>query len=123
MGLERSGLAIYDTMQFIRPAVSTLCVGQAASMASLLLQPPQEPPLATAPRQERPTPKIKKIAKLTTAVVLAAIAIVLRDAVSRPCDQPLTLLELRSPSGWNLLDRQRGGPGHCGLDLLTHFSL
>src|SRR6201993_684984 len=32
-----SGLAIYDTMQFIRPAVSTLCTGQAASMGSLLL--------------------------------------------------------------------------------------
>jgi ATP-dependent Clp protease protease subunit len=32
-----SGLAIYDTMQFVRPAVSTLCVGQAASMGSLLL--------------------------------------------------------------------------------------
>src|SRR5213082_938713 len=36
-GLVTSGLAIYDTMQFVRPAVSTLCVGQAASMASLLL--------------------------------------------------------------------------------------
>ena len=34
-----SGLAIYDTMQFVRPAISTLCIGQAASMASLLLQP------------------------------------------------------------------------------------
>src|SRR4029453_5483103 len=43
----------------------------------LSTQPPQEPPLATAPRQEQPAPKIKKIAKLTTAVVLAAIAIVL----------------------------------------------
>src|SRR4030088_1886930 len=32
-----SGLAIYDTMQFVRPAVSTLCIGQAASMGSLLL--------------------------------------------------------------------------------------
>jgi ATP-dependent Clp protease protease subunit len=32
-----SGLAIYDTMQFVRPPVSTLCVGQAASMGSLLL--------------------------------------------------------------------------------------
>jgi ATP-dependent Clp protease protease subunit len=32
-----SGLAIYDTMQFIRPAVSTLCIGLAASMGSLLL--------------------------------------------------------------------------------------
>jgi ATP-dependent Clp protease protease subunit len=32
-----AGLAIYDTMQFIRPKVSTLCVGQAASMGSLLL--------------------------------------------------------------------------------------
>jgi ATP-dependent Clp protease protease subunit len=30
-------MAIYDTMQFVRPAVSTLCVGQAASMGSLLL--------------------------------------------------------------------------------------
>uniref|UniRef100_UPI0026340FC1 ATP-dependent Clp protease proteolytic subunit n=1 Tax=uncultured Rhizobium sp. TaxID=155567 RepID=UPI0026340FC1 len=36
-GLVTSGMAIYDTMQFIRPAVSTLCVGQAASMGSLLL--------------------------------------------------------------------------------------
>src|SRR5437899_3104040 len=36
-GVVTSGLAIYDTMQFGRPAVSTLCVGQAASMASLLL--------------------------------------------------------------------------------------
>ncbi len=32
-----SGLAIYDTMQYIRPNVSTLCIGQAASMGSLLL--------------------------------------------------------------------------------------
>ena len=32
-----SGLAIYDTMQFIAPEVSTLCIGQAASMGSLLL--------------------------------------------------------------------------------------
>ena len=36
-GVVTSGLAIYDTMQFIRPAISTLCVGQAASMGSLLL--------------------------------------------------------------------------------------
>jgi ATP-dependent Clp protease protease subunit len=36
-GVVTSGLAIYDTMQFIRPAVSTLCVGQAASAGSLLL--------------------------------------------------------------------------------------
>src|SRR5438270_9413200 len=33
-GVVTSGLAVYDSMQFIRPAVSTLCVGQAASMAS-----------------------------------------------------------------------------------------
>ncbi|MGE5578271.1 MAG: ATP-dependent Clp endopeptidase proteolytic subunit ClpP [Syntrophothermus sp.] len=32
-----SGLAIYDTMQYIRPAVSTICVGMAASMAAILL--------------------------------------------------------------------------------------
>lgn len=36
-GLVSAGLAIYDTMQFIKPHVSTLCVGQAASMGSLLL--------------------------------------------------------------------------------------
>jgi ATP-dependent Clp protease protease subunit len=36
-GLVTSGLAIYDTMQYIRPAVATLCLGQAASMGSLLL--------------------------------------------------------------------------------------
>ena len=36
-GVISSGLAIYDTMQFIAPEVSTLCIGQAASMGSLLL--------------------------------------------------------------------------------------
>jgi len=36
-GVVTSGLAIYDTMQYIRPKVSTVCIGQAASMGSLLL--------------------------------------------------------------------------------------
>ena len=36
-GVVSSGLAIYDTMQYIRPDISTLCIGQAASMGSLLL--------------------------------------------------------------------------------------
>ena len=36
-GVVTSGMSIYDTMQFIRPPVSTLCMGQAASMGSLLL--------------------------------------------------------------------------------------
>ena len=36
-GSVTAGMAIYDTMQFIRPAVSTLCIGQAASMGALLL--------------------------------------------------------------------------------------
>lgn len=36
-GIVTSGMAIYDTMQFIKPPVSTLCMGQAASMGSLLL--------------------------------------------------------------------------------------
>ena len=36
-GVVTAGLAMYDTMQFIRPAIATLCVGQAASAASLLL--------------------------------------------------------------------------------------
>jgi ATP-dependent Clp protease protease subunit len=36
-GVVTAGLSIYDTMQFIRPKISTLCIGQAASMGSLLL--------------------------------------------------------------------------------------
>jgi ATP-dependent Clp protease protease subunit len=36
-GVVTAGLSIYDTMQYIRPPVSTLCIGQAASMGSLLL--------------------------------------------------------------------------------------
>ncbi|MBM3598317.1 MAG: ATP-dependent Clp endopeptidase proteolytic subunit ClpP [Alphaproteobacteria bacterium] len=36
-GVVSSGLAMYDTMQYIRPEVSTVCIGQAASMGSLLL--------------------------------------------------------------------------------------
>ena len=36
-GVVTAGLSIYDTMQYIRPKISTLCVGQAASMGSLLL--------------------------------------------------------------------------------------
>ncbi len=36
-GIVTSGLAIYDTMEYIRPDVSTVCIGQAASMGSLLL--------------------------------------------------------------------------------------
>jgi ATP-dependent Clp protease protease subunit len=36
-GIVTSGLAIYDTMQYIRPDISTVCIGQAASMGSLLL--------------------------------------------------------------------------------------
>ena len=36
-GLVSAGLAIYDTMQYVRPKIATMCVGQAASMGSLLL--------------------------------------------------------------------------------------
>lgn len=36
-GVVTSGMAIYDTMQFIKPDVSTMCIGQAASMGALLL--------------------------------------------------------------------------------------
>ena len=36
-GLVTSGLGIYDTMQYIKPDISTLCIGQAASMGSFLL--------------------------------------------------------------------------------------
>ena len=36
-GIVTSGLSLYDTMQYVRPEISTLCIGQAASMGSLLL--------------------------------------------------------------------------------------
>ncbi len=36
-GMVTAGMAIYDTMQFIKPSVSTVCIGQAASMAAVLL--------------------------------------------------------------------------------------
>jgi len=36
-GIVTSGLAIYDTMQYIHPRVNTLCIGQAASMGAMLL--------------------------------------------------------------------------------------
>ena len=36
-GSISAGLAIYDTMQFVKPSISTMCIGQAASMGSLLL--------------------------------------------------------------------------------------
>ncbi len=36
-GIVTSGLAIYDTMQYVKPDISTLCMGQAASMAAVLL--------------------------------------------------------------------------------------
>ncbi len=36
-GIVTSGLAIYDTMQFVKPPISTICMGQAASMAAVLL--------------------------------------------------------------------------------------
>ena len=36
-GLVSAGMAIYDTMQYVKPAVSTICIGQAASMGALLL--------------------------------------------------------------------------------------
>ena len=36
-GIVPAGLAIYDTMQFVKPAVATTCVGQAASMGAILL--------------------------------------------------------------------------------------
>ena len=42
-GVVTAGMAIYDTMQFIRPAISTLCMGQAASMGSLLLAAGESP--------------------------------------------------------------------------------
>ena len=51
-GSVTAGLAIYDTMQYVRPPVSTICVGQAASMASILL-------LAGAPGRRQALPNAR----------------------------------------------------------------
>src|SRR5919201_6388754 len=59
-GYVTSGLAIYDTMQYIRPAVSTICIGQAASMGALLLTDGTEgknPRPPRAPRFDPHTPR------------------------------------------------------------------
>ena len=50
-GVVTAGLAIYDTMQYIRPDVATICIGQAASMGSLLLAP--APPASATPCRTR----------------------------------------------------------------------
>ena len=61
-GSITAGMAIYDTMQFIRPDVTTICIGQAASMAALLLAAcsssptPAASPLPTATIGSTPTP-------------------------------------------------------------------
>ena len=48
-GSVTAGLAIYDTMQFIKPPVSTLCLGQAASMGALLMTATRGPALRPSP--------------------------------------------------------------------------
>jgi ATP-dependent Clp protease protease subunit len=48
-GVVTAGLAMYDTMQFIQPAVATLCIGQAASMGSMLLAAGEKGMRATLP--------------------------------------------------------------------------
>ena len=54
-GIVTAGLSIYDTMQFIKPDVSTICLGQAASMGSLLLT-GGKPGLWAHPRRDRAAP-------------------------------------------------------------------
>src|ERR1019366_909330 len=51
-GLVTAGMAIYDTMQYVRPPVQTFCIGQAASAASLLL--------CAGKKARRPTPPPKR---------------------------------------------------------------
>ena len=61
-GVVTAGLAIYDTMQFIRPKVSTLCIGQAASMGSLLLcAGDQGPALRAAERAHHGPPAVGRL--------------------------------------------------------------
>jgi ATP-dependent Clp protease protease subunit len=63
-GVVTSGMAIYDTMQFIKPPVSTLCMGQAASMGSLLLTAG-----ATGQRYALPNARIKMKRRLNETYV------------------------------------------------------
>ena len=61
-GVVTSGMAIYDTMQFIKPPVSTLCIGQAASMGSLLLcRRPQGHALRHAERPHHGAPAFRRL--------------------------------------------------------------
>jgi len=48
-GVVSAGLAIYDTMQFIKPDVSTICIGQAASMGAVLLAPARRASASASP--------------------------------------------------------------------------
>ena len=76
-GVVTSGMAIYDTMQFIKPPVSTLCTGQAASMGSLLLAPatricalprPTRASWSTSPRAAfRARPRISSAMRRTSS--------------------------------------------------------
>ena len=80
-GVVTSGLAIYDTMQFIRPAVSTLCTGQAASMGSLLLMAGEKGlryalPNARYPNRRGPaTQAAARISPDTVAIIPAALTL------------------------------------------------
>jgi ATP-dependent Clp protease protease subunit len=60
-GMVTSGLAIYDTMQFIRSPVSTLCVGQAASMGSLLLAAGHKDKRFALPNAHHDAPALRRV--------------------------------------------------------------
>ncbi len=98
-GIVSAGLAIYDTMQYIRPSVSTLCIGQAASMGSLLLA-------AGAPGQRFALPNARIMVHQpsggthgqATDVEIHAREIIdmrarLNDLYARHTGQPLSVIE------------------------------
>src|SRR3546814_3410009 len=60
-GVVTAGMSIYDTMQFIKPDVSTICIGQAASMGALLLA-------AGAKRSEEHTSELQSLMRISYAV-------------------------------------------------------
>src|SRR5207237_9887849 len=60
-GIVTAGLAIYDTMQFVKPDVSTICIGQAASMGAVLL----------AGRSEEHTSELQSHLNLVCRLLLA----------------------------------------------------
>jgi len=84
-GSVTSGMAIYDTMQFVRPHVSTMCVGQAASMGALLLAGGAEPGVG---EQLEPLFRQRRLASAAKPGLQPGPALVIVDDRERQANRP-----------------------------------